>query len=230
MGAMAMHSEHKLCCTVVPDGCDTQWPPPHPRPPVLRPCSWPIPLPLSRLPIPAHSPRYPLGFTSPTPCPPAPTRSLCPPHTRSSAPLPRLRPASSSFIPPGGWEPCHHRRGGGLAGAHHGRDAKQEHCDKIQPLQPGVPRGHMAQGQAGTGQHQPWLQHREYDWTGTPPATPPPHDPTQNKSVEVNLDPETCHRAAQARNTLDFHQQMLNVATSELPSCYRHRNRSNIPA
>ena len=36
------------------------------------------------------------------------------------------------------------------------------------------------QGRAGTGQHKPWQQQREHDWSETSPATPPPRGPTQN--------------------------------------------------
>ena len=36
------------------------------------------------------------------------------------------------------------------------------------------------QGRAGTGQHQPWQQQREHDWSETSLATPPPRGPNQN--------------------------------------------------
>ena len=80
---------------------------------------------------------------------------------------------------------CQHRRGRGLAGAHPIQSTPQEETLQQDPntlascakgtYGPGQPHG-----RAGTGQHKPWQQPRGYDWSETPPATPPPRGPTQS--------------------------------------------------
>ena len=76
--------------------------PPLPGPPVLPPCSCPastIPDHIPHLtPNPCSLAQPPVRLSSP-PSPPPITRFLAPPPVRSSALLPRLRPAPSSFIP-----------------------------------------------------------------------------------------------------------------------------------
>ena len=109
---------------------------------------------------------------------------------------------------------CQHRRRRRLAGAHRRRHTKQERCDKVQTLQLHVPRGYMAQGSCrvkqerdneSRGSNNGDTTGRKHRLRVVRPRTHP---------EEVIPEKGKCHGAVQARDTLAFKQQMLNVAPS----------------
>ena len=82
-------------------------------------------------------------------------------------------------------------------------------------------RPRAAAGSTRIGQHKPWQQQWEHDWSEKK------HRRQQHRlrvvlprthSEEVIPEKGKCYRAVQARDTLAFQQQILNVAPSVFPS------------
>ena len=127
---------------------------------------------------------------------------------------------------------CQNRRGRGLAGAHRRRHTKQECCDKIQTLQLHVPRGHTAQGSCRVEQERENTRRGSNNWNTAGRKRRQQHRlrvvRPRTHPEEVIPEKRKCYRAVQARDTLAFKQQMLNVAPSVFPSRLSPRSRTKI--
>ena len=129
---------------------------------------------------------------------------------------------------------CQHRRGRGLAGARRSRHPKKERCDKIQTPQLHVPRGHTAQGSCRVEQERDNTSRgsNNGDTTGRKRRQQHRLRVIRPRAHPEEVIPEKgkCYRAVQARDTLAFKQQVLNVAPSVFPSRLSPRSRTTIRA
>ena len=127
---------------------------------------------------------------------------------------------------------CQHRRSRGLAGAHRSRHPTKERCNKIQTPQLHVPRGHTAQGSCRVEQERDNTSRgsNNGDTTGRKRRQQHRLRVVRPRAHPEEVTPEkgNCYRAVQARDTLAFKQQMLNVAPSVFPSRLSPRSRTKI--
>ena len=121
---------------------------------------------------------------------------------------------------------CQHRRGEGPAGAHRRRHTKQEHCDKIQTLQVHVPMGHTAQSSCRVEQERDNTSRGSNNGNTAGRKRRRQHRlrvvRPRKHAEEVIPEKGKCYRAVQARDTLAFKQQMLNVNVNVNNSMWRH--------
>ena len=124
------------------------------------------------------------------------------------------------------------RRGRGLGGAHRRRHTKQERRDGVITLQPHVPRGHATQGSCRVDQERDNTGRGSSNGDTTGRKRRQQHrlrmDRSRTHPEEVIPEKDKCYRAFQARDTLAFKQQVLNVAPSVFPRSLSPRSRTNI--